>query len=166
MDSRLKKYVWAWLPVVLWLAVIGLESTEALSSLNTGSVLYKVLSAIFGPLNHANFDVFHAALRKLGHFVGYATLSLLTFRALLLSASAHPGQQTVSLFRRFAMFAIVFTFLVAAGDEFHQTLLPGRTGAFHDVLLDTAGAVVLQIVLLAYMRQRRAKTPASVAPRN
>ena len=30
-------------------------------------------------------------------------------------------------------------FLSAAGDEFHQTFIPGRSGNFKDVLLDTAG---------------------------
>ena len=35
--------------------------------------------------------------------------------------------------------SIGIVFLSAAGDEFHQTFISGRSGNFGDVLLDTAG---------------------------
>jgi VanZ family protein len=49
--------------------------------------------------------------------------------------------------------------LVASLDEWHQTYIPSRTGTFHDVLLDSAAALVAQILLFIILRSRK---PAQV----
>ena len=51
-------------------------------------------------------------------------------------------------------------FAVAALDEFHQTMLPGRTGAFRDVLLDTLGGIFAQ--WLVFMSSERRTAPDAV----
>jgi hypothetical protein len=52
--------------------------------------------------------------------------------------------------------AFVFAVLFAASDEWHQTFVPGRDGCVRDVLIDSAGAAVAAICLLA----RRARQHA------
>ncbi|MFZ2371781.1 MAG: VanZ family protein, partial [Trichococcus flocculiformis] len=37
--------------------------------------------------------------------------------------------------------ALLFVFLYASSDEFHQSFIPGRGPAFTDVLIDTAGGL-------------------------
>lgn len=64
-------------------------------------------------------------LRKLAHMAEYAVLFRLTLRA---SGSA--------------LWAAAFSLLYAASDEWHQTFVPGREGAFRDVLVDAVGIVV------------------------
>jgi len=51
------------------------------------------------------------------------------------------GESFAKLRRRRALGAIVSTFLLASADEFHQTFVPSRTGAFHDVVIDTVGGL-------------------------
>jgi VanZ family protein len=46
---------------------------------------------------------------------------------------------------------------VASADEFHQTLLPNRTGSPYDVLLDCSGAIALQLLVYFYMRSSKSK---------
>jgi VanZ family protein len=46
------------------------------------------------------------------------------------------------------------TALVACLDEWHQTYLPSRTGSLHDVILDSAAALVAQVVLYLILRRR------------
>jgi VanZ family protein len=46
---------------------------------------------------------------------------------------------------------------VASLDEWHQTFLPSRTGTIHDVYLDSASALAVQILLFAILRKRRAE---------
>ena len=41
---------------------------------------------------------------------------------------------------RFILLSILFSFLYAATDEFHQLFVPGRSGEFKDVMIDTVGA--------------------------
>ncbi len=138
-----------WTPVALWLAIIAVESTDWLSAQHTGSFLYALLSAIVGHIDPQKFAVFHAVLRKMGHFVGYGILSVLFFRALRASI--------VTSIARLCTWSVALTFVVASLDELHQSFLPSRTGKVRDVVLDTFAALCLQgIVLLALWRQRRA----------
>ncbi len=156
MSTRLKSLLRIWLPVVLWLVVIAIESTNLMSSAHTGSVLYSLLKTIFGPIDPHRFDVFHHILRKTGHFTGYGILGLLFFRAiqhtvLELQCNISPTREN----KRQRVFgwaceAVLCTAGVAALDEWHQTFIPSRTGAVHDVVLDTLGAIfILAIIVIA-----------------
>jgi VanZ family protein len=135
-----------WLPVLIWIGVIALESMVG-SSTNTGSLLYSAVVSIFGSVDSARFELFHHILRKCGHFFGYGILGYLWFRAFTLSLES--SRLTC------AAFAIGCTFAVASLDEWHQSFSSARTGQFTDVLLDTSGAVLLvAIALLAAARRR------------
>jgi VanZ family protein len=164
MQARLKSQLWSWLPVLIWLGVICIESTSMLSSDNTGGVLYGMIARVFGPVDRNSFEEFHSLLRKTGHFLGYAVLSLLFFRALVRSFLWHrlgaAAERTSSGLRtyyiRMAALASALSLVVASLDEWHQTFLTSRTGAFHDVLLDCSGAVIIQLIALAFLRRRDA----------
>lgn len=154
-QSRKPSLLWAWLPVVAWLTMLAVESSDLLSSSHTGSWLSKIIVLLFGHVDAEYLELLNVALRKLGHFTGYAVLCLLLFRALLRTTGiARIAASTHHMMVRCAGGAIAFTFLAACGDEWHQTFLPSRTGAFHDVLLDTAGAAFAQVLLLLYIRRR------------
>ena len=43
--------------------------------------------------------------------------------------------------RRLLLRVVLFCFLFAALDEFHQSFVPGRSPSFRDVLIDTAGSL-------------------------
>ncbi len=154
----------AWLPVVLGLLVIFLESSNYFSSSNTGAFLSKILTGIFGHhLNPSRMEALNFFLRKCGHFLGYGVLGLLFFRAIRntfsLCRTAKAKTSRPSL-QRWALAAILCTAMVAAADEWHQSFLASRTGAFHDVVLDTTGAAVLLIlVLIRYAAKRRITEP-------
>jgi VanZ family protein len=159
MPLRLKSLLWIWLPVLLWLAVIGFESTAIMSADNTGDILYKLLKAVFGPIGHHKLELLNYVFRKVGHFTGYGILGLLFFRAIRRTAlELKPllslGETARQRLLRWAVGAVLCTAVVASLDELHQTFLPSRTGAFHDVVLDTFGAIfILTIILIANSRK-------------
>lgn len=79
-------------------------------------------------------------VRKGLHFVGYGFIALLFYL----------------MYRKFKLkFAVIYalltTFAVASLDELRQSYVPGRTGVFQDVLLDTAGAATF-VVLYKLLR--------------
>ena len=92
----------------------------------------------------------HVILRKTGHFVGYATLSLLLFRSW---RGTFPRLSTRWCLQ-WAVLAFVGSALVASLDEFHQTFLPSRTGMFRDVILDSSAALIAQLLLFLILRRR------------
>jgi VanZ family protein len=139
--------------------VIRLESTDYASSTNTFGIAYRILSAIFGRIDPQVVLTTNSVLRKSGHFVGYAILSLLVFLALKYT---HHDRLKPMLQRRWgsclrdswqldwAKIAVLFTLVTASFDEIHQATLASRTGTWHDVTLDTAGAVLMQLLLYGY----------------
>jgi VanZ family protein len=134
----------AWIAAILWLIVIAIESTTYLSASNTSKILYPLLHFIFG-VNHARFDTWHFYIRKSGHVIGYATLSILLFRAWKETLPS-PGNPKWTV--RWSTVAVLGTALVASLDEWHQSFLPSRTGTWHDAVLDTAAGIVGQIIIL------------------
>lgn len=80
-------------------------------------------------------------VRKLAHFSIYTLLGFL--------ASFTVGRRR--LFSRKSLGVIVFCFLYACSDEIHQLFVPGRSGMFTDVLIDTGGAVTGMLISMAVL---------------
>jgi VanZ family protein len=148
--GRQGNLLWAWLPAIVWLAIIAVESTDLLSSEHTSRFLFPVMHWLFG-VTAEQFAPFHAVLRKLGHVFGYGMLSLLLYRAWR-SSIAVAGHPRWSM--KWSRLAIFMTAMVASLDEWHQSYLPSRIGTVHDVFLDTAAALAAQLGLYLVLRKR------------
>lgn len=147
----------------MWLGVIRLESTDMASASNTSNVLYTVIAAVVPHVDETFVSQLDEVLRKIGHFAGYGILSVLVFLALkntnydrlrpLLSRSW--GMYWRDFWRSdWALLGMMVTIVTAAFDEIHQTFIPSRTGRWQDVILDSCGAAVLQVII--YFLSRRA----------
>jgi VanZ family protein len=157
LTSDQKQLVKTWIAAVLWMTLIAIESTDWLSSKHTSQFLYPLLHFLLG-LDLVRFEVWHHYIRKLGHFVGYFTLSFFLFRAW--RATLHlPWAPRWAL--RWATIAFFMSALVASLDEWHQTFLPSRTGLLSDVVLDSFAALTAQVVIFLFLTWRpRWITPA------
>ncbi len=146
-----------WIAAILWIGVICIESTDLMSSNNTGSFIYSLLAPFCPHIDPIKFGEFHAMLRKVGHFVGYGILSFLLFRAWRVTIKR--GVQWTMLW---ALVSFLMTALVAILDEWHQTFIPSRTGTYKDVLLDSAAALCVQIVIFMILSNRSRRVSANV----
>lgn len=144
----------AWWPAVVWIGLIVMESSDFFSSRNTGSVLYTILTRLFGEIDFYKFLVFHHYLRKTGHVVGYGMLSLLLLRGWRATLGWVPA-----LLLRAALLSWLGTAFVAAMDEWHQSHIPSRTGTIWDVGLDTLAGVVFLVVAFLWLRRSREEAP-------
>jgi len=138
----------AWWPAVVWIGLIAFESTDFFSSENTGSMLYTLLTRLFGQINFYDFLIFHHYLRKTGHVVGYGMLSLLLLRGW----RATFGQAQALLWRT-SLLSWLGTAFVAAMDEWHQSYIPSRTGTVWDVALDSVAGVAFLLVAYFWLRR-------------
>ncbi len=141
----------AWIAAILWLIVIAIESSALLSAHNTSRILYPVLHFIFG-VDRDRFEVWHFYIRKTGHVIGYATLSILLFRAWRATLSATTPRKWSG---RWAAIAVLGTAFVASLDEWHQSFIPSRTGRWQDVVLDTCAGIGAQIILFIWLTRLR-----------
>jgi VanZ family protein len=140
-----------WIPALIWIGVICVESTDMMSSAHTGSILYALLTRIFGQVNIIALVHWNHYLRKLGHVIGYAMLSWLLFRAWRATLPSPVGRLWAFPWARLAFWTAA---VVASLDEFHQSYIPSRTGHWQDVVLDSTAAIGVQILLFILLRGR------------
>jgi VanZ family protein len=140
----------AWLPVLLWLGAIAAFSTDTFSSAHTGSILRKIIHAVYGPISSHQFEQLHFFVRKTAHFTVYGILSWLAFLAWRATLPS-PRRWTPG----WSGLAMTVVFVAASLDEFHQTFVPSRTGSSRDVMLDLIGALFFQIMIAIFLRERQ-----------
>jgi VanZ family protein len=136
-----------WVPALLSVLVIALESTATMSAQNTSHWLYPIWVHFFGPTTMTRWAHIHHLIRKTGHFVGYGLVSVGFF---------YSWRQTLrrmavkhwTLWRRASALAVGCTLLIAIADEFHQSFIPSRTSSPVDVCIDVCGAIAAQLLLL------------------
>lgn len=144
-----------WVPVFLGLATIAGESTRTMGSTTTSHWLLHLIN-LFHPqaATHA-IDLLNVVLRKCGHFLGYGLLGIICARAWF---SVLRRKLTVRWFdtRMYAaLCGIGSVLIIASADEIHQIYLPGRGASVHDVLLDTSGAILMNLIFLSILVTRR-----------
>lgn len=146
----------SWVLTFLWIAVIALESAFGSVS-HTSLILAPLLQFLWPHLTAEQFVLVHAAVRKAGHFTGYATLSFLSYRSWWTTLRARSGEPALSWRSmvggwnwRAAVLALLTTLAVAGADEFHQTFEPGRTGSAADIALDEMGGLLAQSAIVIF----------------
>lgn len=91
---------------------------------------------------------FEHPIRKLAHFSEYACMGILVY--FMLRPWKDRGM-------RLYLMVVLWVFLSAAADEFHQLFVPGRYGSFTDVCLDTLGGTfgLILCILIERIREGR-----------
>lgn len=137
-----------WKLIISWIAVLAVmctifyfSSQPAVESDETSggfiAFLYNIYAGIAGvPCSSSALsalDKWQFAVRKTAHFTIYLCLGFLFTNAFF--------QSGVKAKKTAAVISLLCSALYAASDEFHQLFVPGRSGEFRDVCLDSAGAL-------------------------
>ncbi|MPM53960.1 hypothetical protein SDC9_100732 [bioreactor metagenome] len=127
----------------LWMGVIFLLSHQnGQDSSETSGILLELLKLLgIGPGSSIQGALSYL-VRKAGHFTEYLILAILFL--------SHRKERRSA--GKSAFCALLFVFLYASSDEFHQSFIPGRGPAFSDVLIDTSGG--LTGIILYEWKQR------------
>ncbi|GKU27721.1 VanZ family protein [Clostridium folliculivorans] len=138
MDKRNLKLKISWIVLLFWMIIIFVYSSKngTESDKQSALVIY-VFNALGIDLNGMLGDLATFIVRKTAHFTEYLILFLLAY----------------NVFRNYLnkkaaiICGIILTFGYASTDEIHQLFVPGRTGKFRDVLIDTSGSIFGGIVI-------------------
>lgn len=138
----------AYAPLLLWVAVIFINSSTFGASNNTSRIIRPLLEWFFPAANAVVLDVYHGYIRKLAHFTEYAVLGFFASRAF-----RHSSQ---NILRRFwFLWAFLFVAFVAVADEYNQSFNPLRTSSGYDVLIDTTGGLFAVAVFYLFKLSRK-----------
>lgn len=148
---KLPRFVKYWMPVIVWMALIFIGSTDVLSAEHTSRFLVPILRWLDPQISWAALNAIQTIIRKLGHVTEYAILAGLMWRAL---RGGMVWKSKTSI-----LFAIVWIAcaVFAASDEFHQSFVPSRTSSFHDVMIDICGALIGLSICIALATRKAVK---------
>jgi VanZ family protein len=136
-----------WLPPLVWMALIGGLSSDVGSAEHTAGLFVWIVTSLFPWLTPAQIDLAHGLVRKLGHLTEYAILAALWFRTF------HVGRRVDAAAS--ALTTVVICVAWAILDEFHQSLVPSRSGSPLDVMLDATGATLASLALYTFTTLHR-----------
>lgn len=129
--NKLKK----WILLLLWMLIIFLFSNQPHSGTTTHNMIKTYVSS------NDLVTTLNFIIRKSAHVMEYLILFLLTHSLL-------KEYQTNS--KKIIVLSLIFCFLYACSDEYHQSLVPGRTSQFKDVIIDiTTPTLITSIYLLS-----------------
>jgi VanZ family protein len=155
-DLWMKSFLKYWLPVLGWLVLTFIGSTNVLSVQNTSRFIVPFLLWLKPGMTEQTVWVIIVFMRHCAHVGEYAVLALLMWRALRWGTSLSMRMPT--------LYGVVLLgcALIAASDEFHQTFVKSRTPSVRDVLLDTGGASLGLLIAASFwdrrLRNRRIST--------
>ena len=149
--KKLKIYqiLFAALTLAVMVTIFVFSSEDADTSSQTSSSLTKVAVTIIDK-NYYNEppakqqEIWYQAsfiVRKLAHFSIYAVLGF--------CASVAAGRRRLFTLR--SLGTVVFGFLYALSDEFHQSFSAGRSCEFRDMMIDTGGATLGILISVSVM---------------
>lgn len=121
---------------VLWTLAILATSTDLFSGAHTGSILATLFAHRLTP---EALHALNAVFRKCAHLTGYGILGALWFRALRGERRGWSWPWMLG--------AVAIAAAVAGIDEWHQSFVPSRGGTPWDVLLDTVGALMANVII-------------------
>ena len=132
--SNVRSFLRYWLPVLAWMLLIFVASTDLMSAQHTSRFIGPFLRWLIPDISPETIRSVQFAIRKAAHVTEYAILAALFLRAFTAAAGR--------LRRRDAFLAVVFASAYAALDEYHQSFVASRTGSPFDVLIDASGALL------------------------
>jgi VanZ family protein len=146
--SKARVLLW-WLPTLVWLVVLAYFSTDTFSADHTGSILWRLIHAVYGNISSETLRHINSAVRKSAHFFSYGFLSFVAFFAW---RATFPNAKPWLL--RWSGLALLMSLAAGSGDELHQTFVASRSASPHDVAIDVAGGVFFQLVIYLVIRKR------------
>lgn len=135
--NKNKKMI-SWIMLIAWMGIIFFMSHQPgeVSSSQSELVL-KIFSFLGIELNQYFGELATFVIRKTAHFSEYLILFLFVYNVSRFYFTTKKAR----------LYSIIFVFLYASTDEFHQYFISGRNMAFKDVLIDTSGGVIGYLIM-------------------
>jgi VanZ family protein len=147
-DLWMKSFLKYWVPVLGWLVVTFIGSTNVMSVEQTSRFIVPFLLWLKpGMTQEATWGII-VVMRQCAHVGEYMVLALLMWRALRSGTSMSMRMSTL-----YGVVLLACT-LFASSDEFHQIFVKSRTPSVRDVLMDVGGASLGLLIAASFANRR------------
>jgi VanZ family protein len=143
MAKRLKY----WIPAICVAVLISTFSTHYFSSPETARFLIPLLRRLLPAASPHTLSRIHTAIRKLAHVTEFGVLSTAVFHGV---RGERYGWRL-----KWALITLIIAVSYAGLDEWHQSFVPMREARFRDVMIDSTGALLAQVLVWIYAKLHR-----------
>jgi lipopolysaccharide/colanic/teichoic acid biosynthesis glycosyltransferase len=150
----LKKFIIYWLPPIVWAALFFPLGNHYLSQPWLYRLVMSGLRLFFPAVKLPTIELVYILIRKSLHFIEYAVLCLLLYRAM---RQGRKIRWKIS----WAAWAGVISVAYGLLDESLQRLVPGRNGSLIDWAVDTAGVMAMLTIVATSGKKIESGPPAS-----
>jgi VanZ family protein len=151
---HISKFFGYWAPVLIWMGLIFIGSTDLMSAEHTSRIIGPILRWLHPAISPQMIGHVQMIVRKAAHISEYAVLALLSFRAVTTTVwPERPAFAAAMILSCCASFAVL--------DEFHQAFVPSRTASARDVVIDICGAAI-GVAIYWLFRQRKLSALAAL----
>ena len=150
IKKTLRRRLWRYGPLALWILFISLASTSEFSAANTSQLIRPILLWLFPNLSETRLAAIHFLTRKAGHFGEFAILAFLARRAFITSSRAFVQTHWFQL-------TLLLVAIYALLDEFHQSFVPTRTPSIYDSAIDVAGGLTVLLIFKLFGKSTRGR---------
>ena len=105
-----------------------------------------IIGSIVSPILTSSIGEF--VIRKSAHMFLYFVLALLTFKLIYRKDKDFDNKVIIKKI----LISLAMVFLYACTDEFHQLFIPGRSGEFRDIMVDTFGGAIGLCVMYIFTK--------------
>jgi VanZ family protein len=153
----MRRFLTNWLPVLVWLGVIFLGSTDLMSAEHTSRFIIPLFRWLKPDISPETLASIHFIVRKGAHVGEYVVLALLLFRAAICVTTPKRSMPILKA----SVWGVCF--LVAVTDEFHQAFVASRGALVADIIIDGAGAILGLLIGAVFARRRLIKIEKTTA---
>ena len=146
-----------WGPVLLWMALIYIGSTDLLSSTHTSRFIGPFLRWFIPGIQEETIRSVQYFVRKCAHISEYAVLAVLVLRAV---RNGNWKEWSWCAARR----AVLICAFYACTDELHQLFEASRDSRVSDVGFDTLGAIASILILRSLCKVRSKSSDPEQGP--
>ena len=141
------KRITYWIPAICVAVLISAFSTHYFSSAETARFLIPFLRKLFPAASLHTLSRIHTVIRKLAHITEFGALSTAVFHGV-------RGERYGWRFQ-WALITLIIAVSYAGLDEWHQSFVPVREPRVRDVLIDSTGAMLAQVLVWIYAKLHR-----------
>jgi VanZ family protein len=152
LNTKLRPFLKYWLPVLLWLGVIFIGSTDLMSAEHTSRIIGPILRWLRPGISDLAIARVQFFVRKTAHLTEYAILALLLWRAFIRNTRLRTKMSILFIF------GWSLAIVAAASDEFHQSFVASRTASLRDVMIDAVGALVGLLIGSVFTRNGKVES--------
>lgn len=148
-NKKIKLFLYSLSTLSCLILIYHMSDKQGQASQQLSDGLLRDILTFFCLKDWEHTDIWGIAIRKVAHFAEFFALGL-SSTGMFKELSIIYGKKFASWF----VYSLVFCFIAACIDEFHQFFVPGRSMQLTDIFIDFIGSLSATLIIILFTKTR------------